>query len=272
MPLPFTAGTAIAPFAVAAFATTAFAAAQGTPGIQWRVTNPHGIDSCRMVFDGARGRFVAHGALGALALRLTVEWDGHRWETRPTAAMPPARVGFGLAYDVGRSRVVLCGGALSLFNSGPLVNDDWEYDGVDWVDRSPASRPPARQKLAMTYDLARGRVLMAGGVTTTSTVLTDAWWWDGSAWQLVAAASPPLTDPELASHPSTQRVVMVGLRSGGGCETWTFDGTSWSQATPTVSPPSSTYRMTTDLANDRVVLLVCDQGTLFDWNGVDWTP
>src|SRR5262245_47241986 len=252
-----------------AAAVAAVAAAQAPPSIRWRDADSHLIDACRMVFDGARDRFVAQGAPNTMSPLFTVEWDGHRWETRRTAAAPTARAGFGLAYDMGRSRVVLFGGSLNGSNSAGR-NDVWEYDGLDWVDRSPAVRPPARQRLAMTYDLARGRVLMAGGLTATSTASTDTWWWDGSAWQLLAATAPPLTDPEMSSHPSTQRVVMVGVRSGA-CETWTFDGTNWTQAAPAHSPPISTYRLTTDLANDRVVLLVCDQGTLLDWNGVDWT-
>src|SRR5262245_32193491 len=115
---------------VAAVAT--FAAAQGPPSIQWREAESHGIDTCRMVFGSARSRFVAHGSLYAVPPTLTVEWDGHRWQNRQTAAAPTPRAGFGLAYDLGRSRVVLFGGWLDGGNSAvQLLNDVWEYDGLD---------------------------------------------------------------------------------------------------------------------------------------------
>src|SRR5262245_65671793 len=114
-------------FPFAAGAVAAFATAQGTPNIQWRIADSYSIDSCRMVFDGARSRFVAQGALGGLPPltvdSFTVEWDGHRWETKPTAITPPARAAFGLAYDMGRSRVVLFGGGSP---SVGLVDDVWE--------------------------------------------------------------------------------------------------------------------------------------------------
>src|SRR5262245_63298359 len=101
-----------------------------------------------MVYDAARNRFVAHGALGALQDYLTVEWDGVRWETRRTLNAPLGRAGFGLAYHVNRARVVLFGGSLNRSNTAAqLLNDVWEYDGSDWEARNPALRPPARQQM-----------------------------------------------------------------------------------------------------------------------------
>src|SRR5262245_17778782 len=246
----------------AGFAFAAVAAAQGTPSIQWRVTDDYGISSCRMVFDLARHRFVAQGARGALQTDLTVEWDGSRWETRRTSNAPSVRVGFGLAYDLNRTRVVLFGGSLDGSNTtAQLPNDVWEYDGLDWEARNPAVRPPGRQQLAMAYDIIAGRVLMTGGSTETSPAMTETCTWDGTAWQQLAATSPRLVRPEMAPHLTTQRMVLVGARAGGSGETWTFDGTNWTQAAGAGLPTAPSYRMTTDIANDRVVLLVGDQAT-----------
>jgi hypothetical protein len=61
-----------------------------------------------------------------------------------------------MAFDWARERVVLFGG----IGPGGFVSDTWEWDGTDWIQRFPAISPPATEQLAMTYDLARGRLVL----------------------------------------------------------------------------------------------------------------
>ena len=67
-----------------------------------------------------------------------------------------------MAYDSQRGRVVLFGG---YGDSGGLA-DTWEWDGSTWVERTPATSPPARSGHAMAYDSQRGRVVLFGGYGT----------------------------------------------------------------------------------------------------------
>jgi hypothetical protein len=82
-----------------------------------------------------------------------------------------------MAYDAARGQVVLFGGSCS---SGGL-NDTWVWDGANWVQKFPATSPPARWAHAMAYDAARGQVVLFGG-TGSSFFLNDTWVWDGTNW------------------------------------------------------------------------------------------
>ena len=48
-----------------------------------------------------------------------------------------------MAYDAGRQRTVLFGGFTGV-TTGTVHGDTWEYDGSQWLRRSPAESPPAR--------------------------------------------------------------------------------------------------------------------------------
>jgi len=247
---------------------TAPAMAQMTIG--WRLASSHGIAACQMVYDAARNRCVAVGEWPSLVQPFsTAEWNGTNWRARPLSTTPPSRSSFGLAYDAGHARVVLFGGELP--PNGQALDDTWEYDGLDWIERSPAVRPPARKLPAMTRDLVRGRVLLAGGVGAGTSALVDTWTWNGTTWQNLSAPLPPLLQVAMTAHPPTQQVVLVGNRAGVG-ETWTFDGTTWTQAVAASTPFGANYRMTTDGANSRIVLLAAGSTTPWQWNGTAWSP
>ena len=69
---------------------------------------------------------------------------------------------------------------------------------VSWVQLSPASSPPARSYLAMTYDPDSGKIIMFGGFDGTS-YLNDTWTFDGVTWTHshdTALASAPSCRPD----------------------------------------------------------------------------
>jgi len=82
-----------------------------------------------------------------------------------------------MAYDAARRQVVLFGGVNP--NSGVLLNDTWVWDGSNWTQKSPQTSPPAREGHAMAYDIARGRVVLFGGLDAKMNTLNDTWLWDG---------------------------------------------------------------------------------------------
>jgi hypothetical protein len=103
-------------------------------GAQWSDVTPksgHGPKQrCyhALTYDAKRGRVLLFGgsddkpALGVLFNDLW-RWDGTAWsEVKLTGKLPGKRAGHGLAYDVGRDRVVLYGG-----NDGSgIASDLWE--------------------------------------------------------------------------------------------------------------------------------------------------
>jgi hypothetical protein len=149
----------------------------------WHVELPSGIAEVRPAPDGgllfadrhgepvlhapapfaidAQGvRRDAHLRWDAAASRLSVELDREGlaypvlldpalenvvWQQRFPAVSPPARYGFGIAYDSLRSKTVLFGG--STITS--YLNDTWEWDGVTWSEKKPTVSPPAGSFMAL---------------------------------------------------------------------------------------------------------------------------
>src|SRR5262249_46849491 len=78
-------------------------------------------------------------------------------------------------------------------------------DSATWVQLSPASSPPARSYLAMTYDAASGKIIMFGGDNGT-TYLNDTWTFDGFTWTQVAVShSPPARAAAQMAYDSVTR-------------------------------------------------------------------
>src|SRR5262249_5953572 len=82
------------------------------------------------------------------------------WSQRTTAHRPPARWNHVMQYDASRARTVLVGGS----SAAGALNDVWEWNGTDWLQRTPEIVPPSpRSDAAMAYDPDHGRLQMFGG-------------------------------------------------------------------------------------------------------------
>jgi hypothetical protein len=89
-----------------------------------------------------------------------------------------------------------------------------------WVQLSPANSPPPRSYLAMTYDVASGKVIMFGGFDGT-TYLNDTWIFEGNTWTKVSAnhAPPARANAGMAYDVITQKVVLFGGYDAAICLT-----------------------------------------------------
>jgi hypothetical protein len=82
------------------------------------------------------------------------------WSQRTPAHQPPGRWNPTMHYDAGRARTVLVGG----YSPSGYLNDVWDWDGTDWLQRTPETAPPGpHEDAAMAYDSDRGRLLLFGG-------------------------------------------------------------------------------------------------------------
>jgi hypothetical protein len=93
-------------------------------------------------------------------------WDGNAWSQKVPVTSPPARIGHAMAYDLAGGRVVMFGGITS--PGMTTLADTWEWDGVNWLQRTPASSPQVRAYASMTYDLSRGGLVLHGGRASSS--------------------------------------------------------------------------------------------------------
>src|SRR5438093_5651976 len=197
-----------------------------------------------MAYDAAHGQVVLFGGVDCASNFLgdTWVWDGTNWTQKFPATSPPARGSHVMAYDAARQRVVLFGGAVGFGFSG-IVADTWEWDGVNWAQKFPASSPSPRLQSAMAYDVAHQQVVLFGGSPGSPTGLADTWVWDGVNWtQKFPATSPPgRSGHALAYDTARGQTVLFGSSPDNNSffnDTWAWDGTTWTQKFPATSPPT----------------------------------
>ena len=115
----------------------------------------------------------------------------------------------------------------------------------------------------------------------------DTWEWNGTAWTQLLVPQPDTADGGSlgrSMHAMAQlgkQVVLFGGTANPGQvdlgDTWTWDGTNWTQQSPTVQPPT---RYGAGCAFDAKLQMVVvfgggvggvDQNQTWVWTGADWT-
>jgi hypothetical protein len=136
---------------------------------------------------------------------------------------------------------------------------------------------------AMAYDAATRTVVLFSGIRgDSSPPLDDTWTWDGCRW---IQANPPTSPPgrsfgALAFAGSSGKLVLFGGGSANSDparnDTWTWDGSTWSQEHPAASPPMLDQPLIADDPGNHNVVLVGyglqdNQPNTWTWNGSAWT-
>jgi cysteine-rich repeat protein len=194
---------------------------------------------------------------------------------------PPFNIRSGaMAFDPHRGRTVMFG---DFTTRGENVANTWEFDGLNWALRHPATSPPYRSGAAMAFDGARNRILLFGGGDAALTELADTWEYDGTTWtQLSPATSPPARAFHAMAYDSVRkRVVMFGGEPNGIghlTDTWEFDGTTWIQRFPSVKPRAREFAgMAFDSTRNKIVMfggnidLVGNSAETWEFDGTNWS-
>src|SRR5437660_2601178 len=174
-------------------------------------------------------------------LRDTWTWDGHIWTQQHPALSPGPILGASMAYDDATGFIVLFGG-VPIF--GPATNDTWLWNGTTWIRQHPSIAPPRRRHANMVYDAVLGQLVLFGGYgTDTKSPLNDTWLWNGTSWTQQHPATSPSArlSASMAYDAITHTVVLFGGDDMGApipllTDTWTWNGTSWTQQHPATSP------------------------------------
>jgi hypothetical protein len=229
-------------------------------GSTWTQKNPENVPHLRgdsaLAYDAARRQVVMFGGDGYyLWLNDTWVWDGANWTQKFPSQVPPNRRGDMMAYDAVRGVVVLFGGK----GYSGVLNDTWTWNGSNWTPMSPAASPPARELGAMSFDPARGTVLLFGGQDASSNKLGDTWEWDGTNWtQRTPATSPAARAAASVAYDTLRGYTLLfgGNTAASGWvfrqDTWSWDGTNWTQQNSADSPPAAIVEMTYDAARGQV--------------------
>jgi hypothetical protein len=147
--------------------------------------------------------------------------------------------------------------------------------------QASSSAPPAMVRAAMTFDMIRGRTVMFDSIG-------DTWLWDGTSWThaMTTNSPPPRRYSQLVFDPLRGVGVLYGGRgnnsssTGSLDDTWLWDGTDWTLATPAATPGGrESYGAAFDLARGRFVLYggritsipPVASSDMFEFDGTTWT-
>ena len=179
-------------------------------------TTSPSFNSARLAWDPASGRVIAVNR-GSSSLE-TWSWNGTTWTLLSSTG--PALVGFALATDTARNKVMLFGGATSNTFASE-TNDLWEWTGFGWSARVVSGTLPPRQRNAvMVYDASRSKLVLLGGKASGGNDgLT--WEFDGTRWSWINGPAAFGDMPGLAYDETRQATVLFSLnRNTTSTQTW----------------------------------------------------
>ena len=194
---------------------------------------------------------------------------GGTWVHKKQRNGPGPRTGAMMVYDAARREVVMYGGRTHL-DQGALINETWIWNGIEWKQRQPPTRPPHLWLATMAYDTVRKEVVLFGGrfceslghpTCTQPTTRSETWVWNGETWaQRLPAVSPPARyNASMAFDAKRGETVLFGGDSdefGSRLQdTWAWNGTTWTQRQMAASPTPRVFAaMAYDPGRGKIVL------------------
>jgi hypothetical protein len=199
-----------------------------------------------------------------------------------------------MAYDAERERVLVHGGSVLIgiqnsagqYQDGSAVwyEETYAFDGTEFK-ALPSAGPGSRAHHCLAYDPIRKLTVLIGGVNKERVRPSETWGWDGSQWRKLAEGGPaPRGRARMAFHEPTGEMVLYGgdvPHSGRGFkvaeDTWTFDGSKWTERKPKTSPgPRFMHAMAYWPHAKKVVLYGGAQGPAerddaWAWDGENWS-
>ncbi len=255
-------------------------------------TSPPARSRLGMTYDATRKEVIVFGGTnGTRPLNDTWAFDGTVWTEKAPPVRPGPRAGVAMGYGAQTEQAVIFGGAGV---SGMALSETWVWDTrtQNWIQKFPATIPPARVGAAMAYDPLRGRVVMFGGFATArlgNTIfykaLGDTWEWNGADW-FRGVDGPPVRGYHAMTWDAAR--LRVVLNGGAGSidittsrffnlfsDTWTYDGTVWTHESD-AGPIRVGHGIVYDPGRHNIVLFGGEEplGLLaqdtWQWDGVAW--
>ncbi|MEI6454287.1 MAG: kelch repeat-containing protein, partial [Actinomycetes bacterium] len=201
---------------------------------------------------------------GASAGSITATWAQASPSTSPAASsgdvMAAVPGGHLLMVEPGRS-----GGA----------STTWQWDGLTWTQQVTTVNPAMPS--AMAYNAKLGKIVLVDPNYQKTYV------WTGADWSLLLSGQGPSTGyGAMAYDQNNGQLVYFGgyvSQSVDGRDTWTFDGSSWTQQHPSVSPPGRMMALAQDdPVSGKVILFSgfsepgqANYSDTWQWDGSTWT-
>jgi len=225
--------------------------------------------------------------LGGNPARLVYDSTGATWSYFMEGFLlqrPPAAAYSATAFDpLTGHGVVAGGGGYGLDSFFPT----WLWGRGKWVEvpqaTTPDTIPSPRADAALAYDPIRRQFVMFGGTTGPQETWVLAFDAQLSSWswsQRTPASSPsPRRGAQMVFDAARGQIVLFGGNIGMTLfgDTWSWNGTAWSQLATTGPAPRTRHALTYDDVRQRIVLfggydeLDDVAGDTWEWDGTVWT-
>jgi len=215
--------------------------AQNVPAMTWIQLSPANSPSARdvsaMAYDPVSKKVVMFGGYSGSYLNDTWTFDGTNWTKQNTSTAPSPRTSAMMAYDFGSNKLVLFGG----FNGSQFLGDTWLWDGATstWTQATPTSAPTAMGGVMLFTDPKNGHADLYGGYDGRFYQL-DTWRWVNNNWKKLNTINSPYARAwgVVALDLAHKNVIINGgLGDIRTDNTWTFDGSDWTQQSPAHAIP-----------------------------------
>jgi hypothetical protein len=251
---------------------------------QASLVRPAGRMYAALAYDTKREKAVLFGGTSAwtqatdwIGLGDTWEWDGAGWHQFTLPKSPSPRYSAVLAYDANRGVMVLFGGGGQDASNVPVFLDDtWEWDGQNWSEAQPATRPPARDGATLYYDPSRQKVVLYGGYSKDeygqNTFFDDTWEWDGQTWTRITLEKSRAVSSVALLYDERQQLPI--LMDGQGL--WVLKDSRWYQPNYPQTPPGRwAGSLAADPPHQQIILFGGFQGQeifndTWTFNGGTW--
>lgn len=196
------------------------------------------------------------------------------------------RHSFQMVYDEARGRALLYGGAIGVFPNYIELEDTRVLIGDEWVLLDVSSPAPKRWEHALSYDPARGVVVLNGGASFVGVPgnpnnhhIGGTYEFDGTNWALKTFGGPAARHGQgMAYHAADGRTLLFGGKHDV-LGTWEWNGTQWVNANPTGTAPPPRGFAGIAYDESRAVTVVfgggdntfARMGDTWEWDGAAWT-
>lgn len=204
-----------------------------------------------MVYSPTGDKFVMHGGLDlrfGTILNDTWEYDAsaQTW-SKITETPGLERMNHSMAYDPATSMVLLFGGE---YPQSTYWQDLWSWDGAVWTSCALSTPIPVRSLSSLARATSGNDLFLFGG--TDGTAKNDTWQLTNTAPATYTSTllSPGTSPSARSGHAAAfnsggihiNKQVLFGGYNGSSYlnDTWTFDGTTWTQVL-TAHSPSARY-------------------------------
>ncbi len=247
---------------------------------------PGCVNDAAMTYRANTDRIVLVGGVCSLEtpqVDQTWEWDGTNWSEVPVANFIRA-TGQAIAYDQLRDAVLLFGG-FQIFTTIPK-SITTIYQAGAYRLAADVNRPSPRSLAAFRTDPVTNTAWLYGGLDelglgpiddsdASDFTLLRIWGYRNGFWFSLAKEKAPsqCVNPLAAYDTNRSKLVVVC----NGSDTNEFDGSTWTDLTPSHTPPARRFAaMVYDENIKKTVLYGGFDGTNYrndtwTWDGTDWT-